>query len=352
MTALAPSLSSFLNTHLPVERGLSPATIASYSDCYRLLFSFAAKRLKVQPCELELEQLDATMVLDFLSDLETTRGNSARSRNARLAAVRTLMTYAADRDPALLEQVRRIRAIPIKKTDHKLVTACNQTEILALLEAPDRQTRLGTRDHAMLMLAVNTGLRASELVRARIDELDLSAQPELRIMGKGRKQRALALWKETVTALETWIAVREPSTSPAIFLNARGGTMSRWGFAHVLRKHRAEAEKKCASLASKPLSPHVLRHTCAMMLLDATRDLRKVSLWLGHESIQTTEIYTRASPTERISTAASFVPPSLRKGRFSPPDRLLALLHPTGRPTDYVKRSAGRSRGRPALNST
>jgi integrase/recombinase XerD len=337
MIPLAPLLSSFLCQHLPVDRGASPATIATYTDCYRLFVSWAASRLKVAPSELSFEQLDADMVLAFLSHLETARGNSARSRNVRLAAIRTLMAYAADHQPSLLDQTRRIRAIPIKKTDRRLITALDLEQTLALLDTPAHTSRSGVRDRAILILAVNTGLRASELVNATLQNLDLGANPELRVMGKGRKERALSLWKETVDALQAWLAIRGSPRAPTLFVNARGGAMTRWGLAYVLRKHAHSAERCCPSLVGKRVTPHVLRHTCALILLDATRNLCKVSLWLGHESITTTEVYTRASPSERISTAAAFVPPSLRRGRFSPPDRLLALLQPPRPPTDYVE---------------
>lgn len=192
----------------------------------------------------------------------------------------------------------------------------------------------------MMLLATNTGLRASELVGLQTTAVDLGPSPQLRVTGKGRKERVLPLWRQTVRALQAWLAVRGTPRAQTLFVNARGGALTRWGLAHVLRKHWPAAVARCPSLANKRITPHVLRHTCAMAVLHATHDLRKVSLWLGHESIQTTETYTQADATEKIEVAAAFVPPSLRRGRFAPPDRLMALLQPNRPPKNYVEREA------------
>ena len=195
----------------------------------------------------------------------------------------------------------------------------------ALLDAPDPATREGIRDRAMLHLAVCGGLRVSELTGLRIDDLGL---PSMTIMvhGKGRRERALPLWKTTAKALRAWLAVRGEIATPELFVNARGGPMSRWGVAYVLQHHAKKASHKCPSLLNKQISPHVLRHTCAMVVLQATQDIRKVSLWLGHSNLSTTEVYTRADPTEKLEAIEAVVPPSLRKGKFRPPDKLLAFL--------------------------
>jgi site-specific recombinase XerD len=196
----------------------------------------------------------------------------------------------------------------------------------AILDAPDPRTRLGIRDRAMLHVAFACGLRVSELVGLSIDNLTFSPQPCLFVRGKGRKERALPLWKETASALQAWLHVRNNASVPALFLNARGEQLTRWGFEHILRKYIKTAGQGCPSLLNKRITPHVLRHTCAMTILQATNDIRKVSLWLGHSCTQTSEVYTRTDPLEKLDAIASITPPSLRKGTFEPPEKLIALL--------------------------
>jgi len=198
-------------------------------------------------------------------------------------------------------------------------------EVQALLNAPDPATRDGIRDRAMLHLAVCTGLRASELTGLRIDDLTLPAMSIL-VRGKGRRERALPLWKTAATALRAWLAVRGSVPTPEVFVNDRGKPMSRWGFAYVLKQHAETAARQCPELLNKRISPHVLRHTSAMIVLQATQDIRKVSLWLGHSNMATTEIYTRGDPTEKLEAIEAVTPPHLRKGSFRPPDKLIALL--------------------------
>lgn len=248
---IAPLLSTFLNRYLPEEKGASPATIAAYSDCYLLLLRFAARRLGVAAAELNVEHLDAALVLDFLSHIEAVRKNSAKSRNARLAAIRSLMAYIADQQPSLLEHVRRTLAIPVKKTDSKLITALSEPEMRALLDAPDTATAEGIRDRAMLLLACNAGLRVSELLSLEIQDVDLRADPQVRTMGKGRKERVLPLWKQTADAIRAWLTVRGAPRSTTLFVNARGQVMTRWGFDYVLQKHVVVASRDCPSIKSK-----------------------------------------------------------------------------------------------------
>jgi site-specific recombinase XerD len=289
------------------------------------LFAFASQKLKVAPSALSLEQLDAALISTFLEHLETNRGNSAETRNIRLAAIRSFFRFLQHREPAAVEQVRRILAIPFKKTDTRLVGYLVQEEMQALLDSPDPSTREGVRDRAMLHLAVCAGLRVSELTGLRLDDL-APQSASIRVRGKGRRERALPLWKTTAAALRAWLAIRGPVSSPELFVNARGEPFSRWGVAYVLRRHTETAARKCLTLNGKQVSPHVLRHTCAMVVLQATQDIRKVSLWLGHSNLITTEVYVRADPTEKLEAIEAVVPPSLRKGRFRPPDKLLALL--------------------------
>jgi integrase/recombinase XerD len=325
MTSLAPHMESFLREHLVRHRGASQHTCDSYAYSFQSLFEFASQKLKVAPSALMLEQLDATLISTFLEHLETTRGNSAETRNIRLAAFRSFFRFLQHREPAAVEQVRRVLAIPFKKTDTRLVPHLVQEEMQALLDSPDPSTRVGIRDRALLHLAVCAGLRVSELTGLRIDDI-APQSASIRVRGKGRRERALPLWKTTAAALRAWLAVRGSVASPEVFVNARGGPFSRWGVAYVLRRHAEAAGRKCSGLNGKQVSPHVLRHTCGMIVLQATQDIRKVSLWLGHSSLTTTEVYVRADPTEKLEAIEAVVPPSLRKGRFRPPDKLLALL--------------------------
>ena len=326
MIPIAPHITAYLKERLPLERGASDNTCASYAYAFKLLFEYASDRLKVPPSALCLEQLDAPLVVGFLHYLETERGNGPGSRNSRLAAIKSFMHFLEYRVPAALEQIRRILAIPAKKTTSRLVRHLTVEEIKALLDAPEPTTRDGIRDHAMLYLCFAGGLRVSELVGLRIDQLNLQGQASLLVHSKGRKERCLPLWKETTVALRAWLAVRGEVPVPELFLNARGQPMTRSGFEYILDKHVQVAKERCPSLAKKRISPHILRHTCALTVLQATNDLRKVSLWLGHATMQTTEMYTRADPSVKLEALESIVAPKLRSGRFKATDELIASL--------------------------
>lgn len=326
MTPLAPHLTAFLGERLPRERRASPHTCDAYAYAFQLLLAFAATRLRTRPSALMLEQLDVPLVLAFLEDLEKTRGNSPRTRNARLAAIKSFAHFLEYRVPACLQQIHSILAIPSKKTDEALVGFLVRDEMQAVLDAPNPGGRDGVRDRAMLHLAYAAGLRVSELVGIRLDEVVLQPQAAIRVRGKGRRERVLPLWKTTAAALRAWLSLRGDASCPELFLNARGGPLSRDGFEHILAKHVAVAATKMASLANKRVSPHVLRHTCAMLMLEATHDIRRVALWLGHASVQTTEIYLRADPAAKLASIDSMLPPTLRPGRFRAPDKLLASL--------------------------
>jgi site-specific recombinase XerD len=246
-----------------------------------------------------------------------------------LAAIKAFAHFIEYRVPSAVEQVRCIHSIPFKKTDEALVDYLNRQELQALLDAPDPTTRAGTRDRAMLHVCFAAGLRVSELVCLRLDDLQTHPQTSIRIRGKGRRERILPLWKETAKVLRAWTAVRYETTAVELFLNAQGEPMTRYGFEYILAKHIKTAATICPSIASKRVSPHVLRHTCAMHTLQATHDVRKVSLWLGHASVKSTEVYLRADPTEKLEAQEAGVAPSLRRGQFKAPDRLLALLRST-----------------------
>lgn len=326
MTALAPHLCAFLRDYLPDERGASAHTCEAYAYGFQLLVVFAARKLRTRASSLHLEQLDASLVAAFLRHLEQDRQNSASTRNARLAAIKAFFRFIEYRVPVCLEQARQIRAIPSKKTDVPLVDYLAADELQALLDTPNVHIVSGIRDRAMLHLSFAAGLRVSELVGLLADDLTLRPEPVVRIRGKGRRERILPLWKETLTAIRSWITVRPESPAPELFLNARGQAMTRSGFEYILAKHLRAATQKCPSLANKRVSPHVLRRTCAMHTLQATHDVRKVALWLGHASIQSTEPYLRADPAEKLDALSAMLPPSVSRGRFRAPDKLLAML--------------------------
>jgi integrase/recombinase XerD len=327
MTALAPHLAAFLREHLPRERGASPHTVAAYAHSFTLLVRFAAERVKRRPSDLAVEDIAPGLVLAFLDHVEEKRGNAARTRNARLAAIRTFFRYLEYQAPACLDQALRIRALPIKRTDAKLIDHLTRDEIQALLAAPNPRTVNGVRDRAMLHLTYAAGLRVAELLSLRLDDFPDRSLATVRILGKGRRERVLPLWRETRTMLRAWLAVRPSAQVPELFLNRTGGRMSRDGFAHRLAQHVAAAAQKEPSLAHKRVTPHVLRHSCAMHSLAATGDIRKVALWLGHASVQSTEAYLRVDPAEKLAMLNMHAPPVIQQGKFRPrSDALLALL--------------------------
>lgn len=325
-TSIAPHLTAFFEQRLPIERGASENTRESYAYAFRLLLTFASNRLKVTPSQLAVGQIDAPLVLDFLEDLETTRGNGPNSRNTRLAAIKSFMHFLEYRVPSAIEQIRRILAIPVKKAESKLVRHLTAEEMQALLDAPNPTGWKGIRDRAMLHLCYAGGLRVSELIGLRMDDLKFQPQPSVLVHGKGRRERCLPLWKTTTAALRAWLAVRGSMPVPELFVSVRGESLTRSGFEYILRKHAQTAKQHCPSLATKRLHPHVLRHTCALTVLQATKDLRKVALWLGHAQTQTTEMYTRVDPSVKLEALESVVPPKLRSGRFKATDKLIASL--------------------------
>lgn len=328
MTAIASHVSAFFQERLALERRVSLNTCDSYAYAFKLLLEYASKRLKTAPSKLQLEQIDAPLVVGFLTHLESVRSNGASSRNVRLAAIKSFMRFMQYRVPSALEQIQRIMAIPTKKSDSRLVRHLSSEEIQALLDAPQPIDWAGIRDRAMLHLCFAAGLRVSELTGLRLDDLTLHPHASVLVRGKGRRERCLPLWKQTASALRAWLAIRGNVLASEIFVNARRQPMSRAGFEYVLEKHVHAASKRCPSLASKRISPHVLRHSCALTMLQATKDLRKVSLWLGHANMQTTEIYTRADPSIKLEALDAITAPSLRSGRFRASDKLIASLKP------------------------
>jgi integrase/recombinase XerD len=330
MTPIAPLITSFLREHMPIERGSSPHTCETYAHAFRLLFIFASKRLGIRPSQICLEQIDAALILDFLTHIEEQRGNCAATRNGRLAAVKAFLRYVESRVPSALAQARQIHAIAGKRHDQALVRHLTRDEVRAILNAPSLTTRLGIRDRAMLHLCFAGALRVSELVGLPLENLSLQRTPSIRILGKGRKERCLPLWKETAADLRAWLTVRGAVRVPELFVNAEGAEMTRAGFEYILDKHVCAAVKSCSSLSGRSVSPHQLRHSCALTMLQATRDIRKVALWLGHADIRTTEIYLRVDASEKLEVVEAVLPLGLRRGRFKAPDALIASLFEPG----------------------
>jgi site-specific recombinase XerD len=326
MSALAPQVSAFFQERLTLERQASPNTCESYAYAFKLLLNYASKRFDMAPSRLELEQIDARLVTGFLNDLEVSRANAASSRNVRLAAIKSFMHFVEYRVPSALEQVRSVLAIPMKKTDTRLVRHLTTEEIQAILDAPRPNDWAGTRDRAMLHVCFAAGLRVSELIGLRLEDLSLQPHASILVHGKGRRERSLPLWKQTAEALRAWLAVRETLTVPELFVNAQRQFMTRAGFEYILKKHTRKATEYCPSLATKRVSPHVLRHSCALTVLEATKDLRKVSLWLGHANMQTTEMYIRVDPSIKLEALEAVMAPKLRSGRFRATDKLIDFL--------------------------
>ena len=330
MAELAPPLAKFLREHLPRDRGTSRHTVESYALCFRLLVVFAADRHGIRPCMLGIGHLDLETILEFLEHLERDRGNGVRTRNVRLAAIKAFFRFLEFRYPGHLDLAAQVREIPAKKGVVPLIGSLDRAETRALLDAPDPTTMAGIRDRAMLCLTYNAGLRVSELVGLALEDLKMPAVDEVHIIGKGRRERILPLWRETRTALRDWLAIRPNVADRHLFLNAMGTGMTRRGFAKRLALHAQTAAYSVPSISGRTISPHLLRHACALHTLEATGDVRKVSLWLGHSSLQTTEMYLQADPTDKLDTLDRWRPPSLRKGRFKGvQDELLAMLEAT-----------------------
>jgi integrase/recombinase XerD len=327
MSTLAPLLQAFFTDRLLQQQHASPHTVAAYRDAFRLLLSFAQNDLGKAPSQLELAHLDAPFITRFLSHLDKSRRNAARTRNARLAAVHSFFRYVALREPAHAALIQRVLAIPNKRAEKKLVAFLTRPEFEALLASPDQTTPLGRRDHALLSLAVQTGLRVSEITHLRIDSVCLNPSgAHVRCCGKGRKERTTPLTRHTVGALRGYLADHVAAPDAPLFVSRLGNPLSRDAVERLLEKHRLRAAKRCPTLSRKRVSPHVLRHTNAMLLLESGIDRSVIALWLGHESIETTEIYLHADLTTKEKAIAKTAPPAVRQARYRPSDRLLAFI--------------------------
>lgn len=326
MTALATTLQAFFTDRLARQRQVSPNTLAAYRDTLRLLLVFAADKKGKGPSKLDIGDLDAPLIGAFLDNLEHQRKNGARTRNARLAAVRSLFRYAALRHPDHAALIERVLAIPSKRFDRRLVTFLTEPETRALLAAPDRSTWTGRRDHALFSLAAQTGLRASELIGLRCADVHLAAGAHVSCEGKGRKQRITPLTSGLVSTLRVWLVERAGLSDAPLFATRSGKALSRDALEHRLAKYVQMAGDVCPMLMQKSVTMHVLRHSAAMRLLHAGIDTSVIALWLGHENIETTQVYLHADLAIKERALARTTPAETRSGRFRPADKLLAFL--------------------------
>lgn len=319
-------LEMFFTKRLIAQRKASPHTIASYRDTFRLLLQFAEKRLAKAPSTLTIEDLNAPFLGAFLADLESTRANGARSRNLRLTAVRSFFRYAAMETPQHAGLIQRVLAIPNKRQPRPLVGFLTRPEIDALLAAPDRATWLGRRDHTLLLTTVQTGLRLTEITSIRQKDVSLGTGAHVRCVGKGRKERCTPLSKSTVTVLTAWVREQGADDQQILFPSMRGSRLSSDAVQHLVAKYAKVAQRSCQSLVDKRLSPHVLRHTTAMELMQAGVDRTLIALWLGHESVETTQVYLDANLTIKEEALSKVAPINTKAGRYRPNDDLLAFL--------------------------
>jgi site-specific recombinase XerD len=325
--SLAILVENFFRQRLIKQRQSSPHTIASYRDTFCLLFRFIEEHLHKPPSRLELSDIDAPLIAAFLDSLEKTRNISARTRNTRLVAIRSFFKFAALEAPSLSAQIQRVLAIPSQRLTRPIVSFLTREEMNALLAAPDRATWCGQRDHIFLLVAVQTGLRLSEMTSLQIQHLSLEAGAHIRVVGKGRKERIVPLTKQTVSILKAWIKnLASNSDSSLVFPSVRGGRLSPDAVQHLVKKHVSTAMRACPSLNHKQVTPHSLRHSSAMALLVAGVDRAMIALWLGHESVETTQMYLHANLAlkEEILSKAAFA--EGKRGRYQPKDRLLSFL--------------------------
>jgi site-specific recombinase XerD len=318
----------FFTERLIRQRHASPHTIESYRDTFRLLLKFAQARLHIQPSNLDLRDLDAPLVSAFLDDLETCRTASVLTRNLRLTAIRSFFHFIAFEEPAYGEHIQRVLAIPSKRHDKRLVQFLTRSEIEAILAAPNRTTWVGRRDHALLLLAVQNWLRLSELIGLDRDAVITGRGAHVRCLGKGRKERCTPLTAHTITTLHAWIQESSRNSLQALFPSIRGDRLSADAVQYFLGKYTAIASTHCPSLKAKRVSPHVLRHTAAMEPLEAGVDSSIIALWLGHESVETTQVYLHAHLAIKEAALAKIKPLKGKKpDRYHPGDQLLTFLN-------------------------
>ncbi|MDQ3677217.1 MAG: site-specific integrase [Actinomycetota bacterium] len=326
MTAVAPTLQAFFTDRLARQLQASPRTIASYRDTLRLLLCFTHDSTGKQPAQLEWDDLDEPLISRFLDHLETDRGNSPRTRNLRLTAIRSLFKYAALRHPEHANLIARVLSIPPKRHQKRTVTFLTGSEARALIDAPDRSRWEGRRDRALLTLAIQSGLRVSELISLDCGDVALGTGAHVRCEGKGRKQRAVPLTAPAQAVLATWLTERAGRPHDPLFCTRTGRRLSRDAIEQRVSTHAATATQRCASLTAKQLHPHVLRHSCAMSLLQAGVDTTVIALWLGHADVRSTQPYLHADLTIKERALALVAPTDIKPGRYTPPDAVLAFL--------------------------
>lgn len=326
MSSLSPTLQAFFLERLLTQRQASPRTVAAYRDTFRLLLKFVCDRGERNPVQLDFSDLDASRISGFLQWLESERNNSIRTRNARLAAIHSFFRYAALRHPEHAEDIQRVLGIPFKRHERRTVDFLTMGEVDAILEAVDQSRWAGRRDYTLLVLAVQTGLRVSELTGLRVGDVELGTGACVRCLGKGRKHRATPLTAPTIAVLRRWLQERDSCDSDPLFPTNRGNSLSSDAVQWLLRKYTVIAQGNCPTLVRKHVTPHILRHTCAMNLLASGVDLTVIALWLGHESVQTTQVYVHADMALKEQAIARVAPPSTKLGRYRPPDDLLAFL--------------------------
>jgi integrase/recombinase XerD len=326
MSTLAPILESFFTDRLNRQLHASSHTVRAYRDTFRLLLQFAQQRTGKQPSQLDLADVDAALITAFLEHLEHERRNTVRTRNARLAAIRSMFRYASYREPAHAALIQRVLAIPDKRAHHPVMSFLSPAEVDALLAAPDRTTWIGRRDHALLVLAVQTGLRVSELCGLRCHDLMLGVGAHVRCYGKGRKQRCTPLTRHTVNVLRVWLTELGHIGDQPLFPTRRGSPLNPDSVGDLIDRHVATARQHCADWTTKNVTPHTLRHTAAMTLLAAGVDTTVIAMWLGHEHTQTTQIYLHGDLTMKERALARTAPANTPPGRYQPPDSLLAFL--------------------------
>lgn len=326
MSALAPTLEAFFTERLQNQRQASPHTVDAYSTTFRLLLKFVQQRTGKAPSDLDFADVDSTVVGAFLDHLERERHNSARTRNSRLAAIHSLFRFAALRHPEHAALIQRILAIPTKRFDRTDVSYLDAPQLDALIAAPDRSRWIGRRDHALLVTAVQTGLRVSELTGLCCGDVHLGKGPHVQCLGKGRKQRCTPLTAETVSVLRVWLQERRGEPAHPLFPTSRGRRLSSDAVALRVAKYATAAQQQCPTLKTKTVSPHVLRHSAAMELLHAGVDGTVIALWLGHESVDTTQMYVHADRAIKERALARTTPRGTTPGRYRAPDALLAFL--------------------------
>ena len=325
-TGFPSLLQSFFTDRLFRQRQASPHTLAGYRDSFRLLFQFAKERLGKAPSDLTLDDLNVSFIGHFLDDLETRRKNSARTRNIRLAAIHSFFQYVAFEEPAHALLCQRILAMPAKRHERRPIEFLDREEIDALLAATDSSSWIGRRDRTMLLLTVQTGLRVSELIGLTCQDIVLGTGAHVHCQGKGRKHRCTPLRPETAKMLDAWLRHRRGRPEDPLFLSARGGKLSRDAIERLITKYSALGARTCASLKRKRVSPHVLRHAAAMDLLQNGVDHSVIALWLGHESVETTQMYLHADMRLKERALSRTKPLKVRPGRYRPTDKLLAFL--------------------------